>query len=462
MREDQVRELLALAGETIEVGPGAEVEASPRRRWPYVAGAAAAAVAIAASVAVAATLGGRDASPGPQSGPAPGQDQVTVAGVYGMPVDIARRELEAQGFQVEVQHEETCREPLGRSLATSPVGGSAVDPGSAIVLAVAYQGSSEGAGADDALQCDGADLLLRRKAWQVVDFANRWVTDVGSHPEITGQVGYWENGADPQGLSAGQATDPASYGILGERLRQQLALPGAWLRAAIDDGRDFACAGLELAPSLQQRPSLWFEISQPHDGPPNECTMVNVFVNGDDVPNGAITDIALRSSDHPLLDELSNDAQASAEGFDVDADAEAVALRFLTATRPESPISLSPYAEQVDLYLGNRFITTLPAGSAHAPASWEVCPGPSGYAEFACPFNAFETASRRTRDQIRMSEGPADSVCLARLDEKPQRDEHLVVLSPREFSMCSQQWFIELYYDEDQRITAVNLLLGSP
>lgn len=151
------------------------------------------------------------------------------------------------------------------------------------------------------------------------------------------------------------------------------------------------------------------------------------------------------------------------DSLDPDPAGEAIAHRWLLSIQPDSPISMSPYAERVDLHLGNKLVTTVDGGTLHGADAWEICPPGGSYSEYTCPFSARDTVLAADRDSIVFTGAhPAYGMCAEVFPDEEPPSGRFAVLGLAEPEACLMNWNVELYYDADQRITAVNLLHGSP
>ncbi len=135
LSEDQARDLLRSAGDTIDVAPAGPLDTSldPRRRWPVLA--AAAAVVLVVGGVTLGIPGNSTRDQGTPPAPAQtadrgadatfrlGPDQVP--SIFGHTEEGATALLEAQGLEVQVEADHTCA-PSGYASRTEPPTGSLI------------------------------------------------------------------------------------------------------------------------------------------------------------------------------------------------------------------------------------------------------------------------------------------------------------------------------------------------
>jgi hypothetical protein len=187
LTEQQTRDLLHLAADTVEVSDQTPVVTDVRRRhWPLVA-AAASVVLVAGGVAVIGRPGDRTPEPGPPPAVTDdgrfrlGPDQVP--SVFGYSADDAVALLEERGLEVTTKVvatappvEPDCGEVPGRAVGTGPGPGTFVQPGDEVVLEVSGPGGASTA------YCAGSPR--RDEAWALIEYAH----DRGPAPGVADGV----------------------------------------------------------------------------------------------------------------------------------------------------------------------------------------------------------------------------------------------------------------------------------
>lgn len=270
LTEDQARELLRLAGETVDVAPSGSIDVPPGRRgWPLLAAAAAAVLVVASLGALVVNDRGHDGPP-----VADGHGQASrIPSVFGYRAHDAAALLEGLGLQVTVQDEDACDTP-GRALGTRPPTGAAYTPGEVVTV----------------LRSTG-DLPTafcvvppeRAEAWAFLDFAN----GRGPAPTFAPEVSLWVDGEHTTTLTPDEAADPESWGEgsalqrLAADSRQVVEQDGHHLTPGLtsqpDDGTQFVCGGQDLPPALAGRRSQMLAVGVPTEGVSIRCAFVNVF-----------------------------------------------------------------------------------------------------------------------------------------------------------------------------------------
>lgn len=309
--DDEARDLLRQAADTIEVGPGRPVEpATSRRRSLLVALAAAAAVAVAAGSVAALTRsdgsadgGAVDGSPAgtpstqasdPTAAQGPGTTaappDVLPAGVvplvFGYDEEAALSRLRSADLRPDVVIERGCLAP-GRAVRTEPAAGASPGPGSRVRLVVTAELATA--------RCVRTDAVF----WPLLDYAR----DVAASPELApevlsavqgrvttvstpGERSAWADGSALDGVAAlaelterdpGEA--PRQFGAGPDDGSGRMGCPGA--SAGQDPGLPDALAG---------RPStaVWVRHQQPGEMGP--CAVVNIFERG-----GAVDAVVVRT-----------------------------------------------------------------------------------------------------------------------------------------------------------------------
>lgn len=443
LTEDEARDLLTSAAATIEVSPDAPEVAERSRRplWPII-GAAAAVLAVVATAAVV-TLGG-----GSAPSPAPAPATLRVPSVFAYDEASATRLLEAEGLTVDVRRVPGC-EALGRAIGTAPIAGTAVEPGARVRLEVS----------DPTLPMDGVCFDFRgarESAWTLLDFAN----GRGDAPAFADEVTSYVNGtattlageqaaaidswSDDSGLTA---LHRASGHVLD--MGDRLLVPGL---VAVDTSlsTDLPCDGQELPPSLASRDSLAVWMDYPDPALPQKCFVVNVFSTG-----GRIDAVVLRTggpegqaAEHDLELDLAERAAGAAGKAWVEFARGGAAPRF---------------AEQVDVLFGDAHQRYLTADQAADRTSWDLCPR---WMSAPCEMSNLSPVHviNHEDDRIVRTHLPPESSCFRSTGELPGYLSQLAMvrLDQPEAASCRDTWAVQVWVDQDDAITAVNLLLGSP
>jgi hypothetical protein len=495
-----------------------------RRPWLTVGVAAAvAAVMVAVFVAVGVDRdggGGGGRNPGPvasttPTAPAVRGDQLRddqVPSVFAHTEESGRALLEEKELVVTVRYEDTCREIQGRALETRPGVGSTFAPGDAITLVVAT--------APAAARCA---YVPRAYGWELIDFATERGAAPAFAPEVALYFNddkpitlTAEAAADPAEWGPILAEIVARSG---EVRRWEMSGEVTWyapgLGAQDDDGTQFACNGIELGAQMPTpiRPSTMYSIgfSIPSDGPEFDCFMMNVFRTGD-TGDGLIDAVSVRAFVPPEpttvdvmpvvgLTEQGARTELEAQGLAVEvvapeakpdctegepvvAEQEPVAtstvpagsvVRLTMRWVPCGEVRLDsfgrvftsfaggddvgpPFAEELRLYVGNQFQESLTYDEAMDRANWEVCPDPAYAGARGCPFSAVATLAAFDQEptfRTFVAGCMADSLA----EEPTGLGSRMLVIGDAEPRTCAEDFSVQLWV-EDNRITAVNLLLG--
>jgi len=204
LTDEETRDLLHGAAETIDVPPGAAVP-PPRRAWPALVAVAAAVAVVTVGVGVAVRPDGTTPPPpgeatssataDPTADPYAGDpafhlgpDQVP--SVEGLSGDAAVRKLTAAGFRVEVRDEPSCW--AGRALGTEPGLGALVEPGATVTV---LRGDSSGSN------------CLNAPDFGLLDF----LAGNGAAPPFAEEVSIYQDDDDARVIRGQQAADVASW-----------------------------------------------------------------------------------------------------------------------------------------------------------------------------------------------------------------------------------------------------------
>ena len=187
---DDARHRLEVAADTVEAQPGGLLAPDPPpRRWPWVAGAVA--VAMAAATVWIAT---RPAPPRSEDS----LDSDQIPSLFAYDAADAKALLEQRGLRVTFALTQTC-EPNGRALASDPPTGARFQRGDDVIVFTASAGGSD---------CE-AQFGARSDAWEFIDFAN----GRGPAPRFADRVYLIADGSVPEAITGtAAAQDPSAWG----------------------------------------------------------------------------------------------------------------------------------------------------------------------------------------------------------------------------------------------------------
>lgn len=509
LTDQQARDLLHLAADTVTVGNAPVPVPTPPRVWPLVA-VAASVILVVGGVSVLARSG--DDKPDPAPPPTStddgqfrlGSDQVP--SVFGYSAEDAVVMLEERGLAASITpYNNECGETPGRATSVDPPPGTIVEPGDTVE--VRSPSGLAGGGGFCVL-----DTYRRAEAWSLIDYAN--------------------------GRGEAPATAPGvdlDLGPVAERLRAWSAAVGRYEQGREGQNRlrwptprlttspaaEFACVG--LPDRLVGREVLALTVAleaQPSDGvgPSGQCHTVLVAYTDD----GTIADVAVPKdflSDDPLVpaDVVGNTvafatARLTAQGVKVEpvARADCQPIGVITAQQPypsqnvkpgttvhvaytsetgpciknsleiqtparsaaESFIAfarggpLPPLADTVDVYAGNVLRSQLSAAEAADRASWTT----------ACPAIRDSLCQASVIDRIQSGPGPAVTQPFVRENDPchfvddnlpaelttPDALSRSASFGLGEPRTCADNWEAQIWIDDEGRIHAVNLILGNP
>ena len=352
LTETQARDLLQQAADTIEVVPAEPLRPIRRPRTVLLAAAAAVAL-IAAGLGVAGLARHRDT---PVAPPPPG-GLVTVPSVFGYDATGAQRLLTDAGLETEVDRRRACTETPGRALGTEPAHGAQVSAGTTVTLVVSDT---------DALHCSFRQSLGRFQAWALVDLA----TGSGRTPTFARQVTLQVDDDPAVTVSGTDATDPALW----PRCAPAARCPGSALDAITSQ-----LARADTLPMfLQIRDVTSWSVSFTFDYPQDGIFAPPWVIRESLDHRFAVTGVHLDT--HP---GIAPDATPGSSATVTGPDPGGIGRRFVAFARGESR-SL-PVDTPVRLYLGHRYVATLPADQSSDRGRWRVC---LRYAGVSCPFSA--------------------------------------------------------------------------
>jgi hypothetical protein len=302
LTDDQARDLLRQAADTIEVGPTRPVEPVRRRRPVLVALAAAAAVAVAAGTTVVLTRGdtGADPATAPSVPPAPEQSEeggpepqgdARVPVVFGYEESVAVQVLVEEGFEPEVVLAPDSCNAGGRTLRTEPAAGTPAERGATVRVVVTPEPN------EDCVGPTGPEE--ENRWWRLLDFAR----GVGSPPRFAEQVTSVVDGREdtvtdpdePAAWPAGSALRAvADFPLLAERRGPDET--SRLFGTGLDGGPGkVGCAGASaggdpgIPGDLAGQESLAAWMHHQETGELGPCVVVNIFER-----DGAIEAVVVR------------------------------------------------------------------------------------------------------------------------------------------------------------------------
>lgn len=506
LTENEARDLLRKAGQTIAVDPAAPpIAVPPTRRWR----AAAAAVAVAATLsAIAGTgtwLAGRD----------DGSDDTGTTTVLGGVPDgaipsvfahtraSATEMLEDLGLNVRFRDEISCY-PEGRPLGTSPSTGTRFDPGDTVTVLLAYQAANT--------DCV-ADLT---EPWAFMDFA----TGRGPAPRFATEVGLFVDGQRTRTLTgaaaeSGEWGTPSALTELRTASEQVIGVNGHFTTPTLDvqtgTPPDQFCVIPQPA-VLGGREALTLTVDIPVDGQFHCPSRVSIYQTAGQIdavvtwterPLGSgpdarpIPDVvgmkvaqaraAVTAAGHTArVEELetchprSGVVEQAPTQQDIEDDfpddqvwsggvtlvvevphtsrdcaaLDAAAQGFIRFARGGAP---PLWATEVEQLLGYTSFDRVTAERADDPAAWSLC---SGVAPADCklsPLVVIADSAQVVADEQRDSY-ECEFIDFGGLPTEVLSEEE-IHLFPTGVVGCAKQWDISLWIDDAGRIMAVNLLV---
>ena len=506
LTENEARDLLRKAGETIEVDPTrpVHVTAAPRSRW-LVLGAAASVAAISlASWAVLAKSDSGSEPAGPTvTTPTDGVPDGSIPSVFGYDRETGTAFLESLGFQVKIEQKPNCTVP-GRAIGTVPATGTPMAPGGTVTLVVATTGAT--------LDCIfGAPV----DAWAFLDFANGHAPA----PAFAESVTLVMDGGAPVTISKADAADPSKWGTPSALTELHTATQYVEQRTA--DGKteyvipalgtrngtppDENC-GVPRPSVVGDREGLTLTVDVPTDGVFHCPTTIGLYstdgridtvVTYTEKPTSEASTAGIRVPDVAGLDLDEARAVVTAAGFtaaeqhlptcspasgiveqaprkgfilaagqtvtlvtevpDATRDCEgldAAAQAFIRFARGGAP---PPWATEVEQLLGYTSFDRVTAERADVPTAWSLC---SGVAPPDCKLSPLAVIADST--QV-VADEERDSYECEFIDfgglPTDVLSEQEIHLFPTGVAGCAEQWDISLWIDEAGRIIAVNLLV---
>jgi hypothetical protein len=512
LTENEARDLLRKAGETIEVDPNTPVHisATPRSRW-LILGAAAGVAAI--SVASWAVSSDDDAGPdrsGPTvSTPTDGVPEGSVPSVFGHDRETGTAFLESLGYQVRIEQKPHCDAP-GRAIGTEPATGTPLEKGATVILLVATTGAT--------LDCAN---LAPLDAWAFVDFANGHA----AAPEFAESVTLVVDDGAPVTISRADPADPANWGT--PSALTELHEATQYVVQQTEDGTtqylipalvtlhgtppDQNC-GVQRPNVVGDRGALTLTVDVATDGAVHCPTTVGLYFTGDRIDTvvtytekpatGANTQRQLPDVTGLSLDKARSAVTAAGftatveqlptcdpregvvveqaptqqdlDGFPDDqmwsgavtlvvevphpsrdcAALDAAARGFIRFARGGGP---PLWAAEVEQLLGYTSFDRVTADRADDPTAWSLC---SGVAPADCTLSplAVIAASTNVVAAEQRDSYECELIDFGGLPTEVLSEEE-IHLFPTGVEGCAQQWDISLWIDDAGRIIAVNLLV---
>ena len=513
LTENEARDLLRKAGETIDVDPNAPVHitAEPRNRWLIVGAAASvAAISLGSWAVFGADGGGPDRSGPAVSTTTDGAPDGTVPSVFGYDRESGTAFLESLGFQVQIEEKPSCDAP-GAAIGTEPATGTPRERGATVTLLVATSG--------DTLDCAN---LAPLDAWAFVDFAN----GRGPAPEFAASVTLVVDDGAPVILSRADAADPTKWGTPSALTEVRTA--SHYVVQRTDDGKteylipglgtlhgtppEETC-GVQRPKVVGDRGALTITVDVPSDDAAHCPTTVALYFTGDRIDTvvtytekpatGANTQRQIPDVTGLSLDKARNAVTAAGftakveqsptcnprEGVvveqaptqqdivdDFPADqiwsgAVTLVVEVPHPTRPCAALDAAAqgfiqfarggapplWASEVEQLLGYTSFDRVPADRADVPTAWSLC---SGVAPADCKLSPLAVIAGSP--QVAAAEY-GDNYSCEFIDygglptEVLSEDE--IHIFPTGVEGCAKQWDISLWIDDAGRIIAVNLLV---
>lgn len=487
LTDDEARDLLQRAADTVEVDPTPASVPSRVPRWPAIAAAAAVAV-----VAVGVAWASSHRSTDPEPSPAPdlstggrfqfGPDQVP--SVFGLTTEQAADLMRTRGLQPHIEHVSTCREAPGRAMSVVPAAGTLVTQGDEVTIRT-----------PGTARCP-ADQDARAFGWAFLDFA---AGRAGPPPMTPTVVVYDDSGATR--LEDAELADWSALDLVRAGLSEMQHVKGG--RPAfttptltVRDTRSASCG--DRPKPLAHRRGLALDIGTPADGLGigHSCLEVTLFLGSD----GELESVLVVGSGRPTDLPGPPDVVGNSVGFATDR-LESAGYRVATVDRrdcapvgtvaaqtppwgeaidPGATVTLgvvgrsgrcnnealvvptpltraadalvafargsgtSPGAETVQLYVDDALVTTLSDAAADDVTAWAP------------------TLSHLTGRVVQSpGDGVDDDGCLVRGELPAHLDAaDALRLSAPEPAGCSDDWSLLVWVDDHGLITAVDLLTG--
>ena len=519
LTDPEARSLLQAAGDTIEVHP-APVRLPPEQppsRLAWVGAAAATvAVVVAASVAVTGGLGGSlpsfDPSPDPTERVVPppwdtaqlGPDQVP--SVFGYDAAAARRLLEQAGYDVNIRSEPACGQQ-DRAVRTKPAVGTQLGEGEVVTLVVTGPADFACTGPSDARLWKFIDFASGRSG--APDFATnvtlsvngdsvqvsaRQAHDLALWPRCSTDLSTCPGNALDVVAAAAQRVQKLGTGYTEPTLQRDsteqtdaftidfpvdgLAFYPRWQVTldwrSTDRGTSEALAGVDLS-WLEAPASATTSTSTvpPVTGVTEKQAAATLEKEGLPVREERVGGVPLGCwRDYYAVGQNPLPGTEVADGTPV-----VVTTRLLPCgADPHDPVGLGAaflawargggdppaFADDVGLYVGNRRVATVPGSDlASDPAAWQV---PATYPGAGGTVSALSTVARQDGSPAFALVPHQAETCPDSLGPPPRDTGGAWVqtIEPPEPASCALAMQVQLWVDADDKVSAVNLLLGTP
>lgn len=526
LTDAQARSLLRAAGDTVEVRPAAVrlPPQPPPSRWAWV-GVAAATVAVVAATSLAITGGIGGTGPSFDPSPTPEPPRVTatpwnsveladdqVPSVFGYAAADARRLLREAGLQVNVSTEAACGAG-DRALRTEPEVGTRFAPRDVVTLVVSGPAERECASTPSERLWTFVDFAAGRSA--PPEFATN-VTfsvngDVVSLSDRQAQdTALWPTCSPDLALCPGSAAD-----VVDASARRVQRVGGGYTQPTleVDSTRltdaftiDFPVDGIAFYPrwqvsldwrSTDQGTSVvlagvalsWLEAPSVGSGTSVRVPAVTSLSLGEaraTVGRAGLSARQERVGGVPL--GCWRDYYVVAQNPPPDTDAApgtpvVLTTRLLPCDRdPTDPLGVGAafvswargdgeapsFADEVGLYVGNQRVATASGNDlATDPAAWQV--RLEGYAQRDGELSARQAvaeaaASGRVTGLVTGLDPHQGASCPDSAPPPPEDTGGLwaQTIETAEPASCAESLQVQLWVDGDDRVAAVNLLLGSP
>lgn len=511
LTEAQVRDLLAAAGTTVPVDPAPVVtpaDSSWRgRSWHRVAAVAAAVTLLCGGAAglwltrigeehssrskdVAVTLDGVPVG--------------SVPSVFGHTRESATELLEGLDLHVEYDDVISC-DPEGRPVGTSPATGTPIRPGQTVTLQLAHQDANT-----DCMR----DL---REPWAFIDFAH----GRAPAPRFADEVTLVVDGGDPVVLSGERAAkgdwaNPSALSELRTAAAQVVRLGDEYRTPSLNvhEGTppDKVC-GLPRPASVGTREALLLAIELPTDGIDLCPTQVAIYRTGGRIdsvvtwtgrPGSAARDaipsvVGLSLTEaratvtaagyttrveeqaacdpRPGVVEQAPTQQAVDEDWEDDPSPVYVVTLVVEVPHPTRDCTgletaarqfrafarggpAPRWAPQVEVLLGYTVDRRLDPAQADDVTSWSMCSGVDAGSCRINPLHLMQDGEVLVSDDGR----PLVECDMTDRGGLPLKlvEPDTIVVHPPPSNACADQWAVEIWIDAEQRIHAVNLLIGIP
>lgn len=423
--ENEARELLARAAGTIEEPSGElDLQVPQMSRWvaPMIAAAA-----IAAAVATGVVLvhdGDRHDRPGPVAPtpmPMPDRFKGAVPPVFAYDSDSAQKLLEDRGLRVQITVVTNKCEVPDRALRTRPAVGFPVTPGDTVTLYVT--GPLVNA-------CSSPATL----AWRILDFAN----GRGPEPRLAADAEFYLNGRRTTLIRVAE--------VLARETWYAENAGGAFLQVRrLNAPRPCSSSPSSFPAGFASRRTYWMDLVVPMDGIDFTCHASNIFLNASGEIDGIVLDVSpfLTEPPKPLSTATPNRALPG------------IAAHFINFAK--GWMQRPGFAESIRLYNDGSLVATLDHHSALDRSSFFLCPGSAHPAQ--CGLSPIELIKGLHGTQPTVSPR-AD--CFNGSGILPHRSgQGTLLITDPGVPPCESSWVVQLDYDDQYKIVAVNEFSGA-